>query len=331
MHKDSAKYQGDVFASIDLGTNNCRLMIAKPSENGFSIIDSFSRITRLGEGMVSDNLLSEKAMQRTIDVLKKCAEKIKKSRVSKSRYIATEACRRALNGADFIKQVFKETGLDFEIISPQEESKLSISGCIPLIKPDVKILLVFDIGGGSSEISISTIDDERNIILEGTTSIPMGVLTVSEGFTGNDISGRARDTITAKVNSAMKLFDEQYKITERLTNGSVQMIGTSGTVTSLGAFHLDLPRYNRSAVDGLVMNYKEVEAARDKLEQMSNLERIAHPCIGPQRADLTLAGCAILQAIYDYWKLEEITVADRGLREGILVDLMRKNIRQATK
>ncbi|MBR7158070.1 MAG: Ppx/GppA family phosphatase [Alphaproteobacteria bacterium] len=325
MHKDSEKSQEDVFASIDLGTNNCRLMIAKPAGNGFTIIDSFSRITRLGEGMVSDNRLSEKAIERTLEVLQKCALKIQKHGVSKSRYIATEACRRATNGEDFIKRVQREVGLDFEIISPAEESKLSISGCIPLVRANVKNLLVFDIGGGSSEVSISKITPEGNIILEGTTSIPMGVLTVSEGFTGNDISGRARDTITTKVNSALQLFDEEYNISNRLAEGNVQMIGTSGTVTSLGAFHLNLIRYNRSAVDGLVMTYKEVEDAKNKLEKMTNLERIAHPCIGPQRADLTLAGCAILQAIYEYWKLDEITVADRGLREGILVDLMRKN------
>ncbi len=331
MYKNTAKYQENIFASIDLGTNNCRLMIAKPSEIGFTIIDSFSRITRLGEGMVSNNLLSQKAIERTLDVLKKCAEKIKKYKIYKSRYIATEACRRALNGKDFINRVFLETGLNFEIISPLEESKLSISGCMPLVKPNIKNLLVFDIGGGSSEVSISKITNNGSIILEGTTSIPMGVLTVSEGFTGNDISGRARDTITTKVNSALKIFDEKYNISERLLSENVQMIGTSGTVTSLGAFHLNLVRYNRNAVDGLVMTYKEVENARNKLEKMTNLERIAHPCIGPQRADLTLAGCAILQAIYEYWKLDEITVADRGLREGIIVDLMHKNKRQNKK
>ena len=325
MKNTFRQWHGEVFASIDLGTNNCRLMIAKPSLSGFSVIDSFSQITRLGEGLVSSENLSQKAMERTFKVLQKCKEKISKYPITKYRFVATEACRRAGNGAEFISYVTEKLGLDFEIISPEQESELSITGCLPLVKPTTKSLIVFDIGGGSSEVSISNIKSNGEVDLIGIISIPMGVLTVSEGFTGTDISDRARKTISDKINSAMELFDRENNVTDRIQKGGVQMIGTSGTVTSLGAFHLDLPHYNRNAVDGLTMSFAQVQKAREKLENMSNLERITHPCIGPQRADLTLAGCAILNAICNFWKLDELTVADRGLREGILIDLIRKN------
>jgi len=315
--------KGGVFASIDLGTNNCRLMIARPSRSGFCVVDSFSKITRLGEGMVSNNRLSPKAMERTLNALKICAERLSQYPLKKARFVATEACRRAENGADFIALVKDRLGLSFEIISSVEESRLAITGCTPLLKKDVKYLMVFDIGGGSSDIAFSEIDSAGKLHLKASLSVPMGVLTVSEGFTGTDLSGRARQTIADKIDNALEEFDSMYGLSQKIANGEMQIIGTSGTVTSLGAFHLNLSHYNRSAVDGLCLSFDEIQSAREKLEKMSNQERIMHSCIGPQRADLTLAGCAILGAICDFWQMDELMIADRGIREGILIDLMR--------
>jgi len=316
-----------VYAAIDLGTNNCRLMLAEPSRNGkdFAIVESFSRVTRLGEGVVSDHVLSPKAMERTLKVIKKLSEKMQDYKVISGRYVATEACRKAANGKSFINRVAAVTGIPFEIISTQEEARLAILGCRNLINPDAKYVLVFDIGGGSSDISLGEYFGHGKLSLIGSTSIPIGVLTVSEGFTGVDISGRAKDTILDKVNYVLSGFDEKFGVGEMLQKGQLQIIGASGTVTGLAAFHLNLRRYNRHQVDGLVMQAKEVKTSLSKLESMTNLERITHPCIGPQRADLTLAGCAILEAILSFWQFDTLTIADRGIREGIMQELISKN------
>lgn len=327
MRKLYNDHKKKVFASVDLGTNNCRLMLAEPclnNKNDFVIVESFSRITRLGEGMVSNRMLSEKAMERTLKVLKRLAEKMQKYSIQSGRFVATEACRKAINGKEFIEKASAITGIPFEIISSEEESRLAIIGCFPLIDMDMQNVLVFDIGGGSSEISLADCCREGKIALKGSVSIPIGVLTVSEGFTGNDISGKAKETIIDKVNGILSRFDENYGVSELLKEGRLQVIGASGTVTSLGAFHLDLKRYNRNLVDGLVLSSADIKKSLAKLEGMSNLERVTHPCIGPQRADLTLAGCAILEAILNFWNFGSLTIADRGIREGILLDLINK-------
>jgi exopolyphosphatase/guanosine-5'-triphosphate,3'-diphosphate pyrophosphatase len=315
-----------VFAAIDLGTNNCRLMLAEPCRNGkdFTIVESFSRITRLGEGMVSSHILSDKAMERTLKVMKKLSEKMKKYKIEKGRYVATEACRKAVNAKEFIDKATAVTGIPFEIISTQEEARLAILGCRPLVNPEAKYILVFDIGGGSSDISLAQSSENGTLSLIGSVSIPIGVLTVSEGFTGLDISGRAKDTIIDKVNRILSDFDAEFDVSGLIKKKELQVIGASGTVTSLGAFHLNLKRYSRHIVDGLVLSANQVRKTLAKLEGMSNLERITHPCIGPQRADLTLAGCAILEAILNFWNFENLTIADRGIREGILLDLVGK-------
>lgn len=324
MQNAFQQWRGEVFASIDLGTNNCRLMIAKPTAEGFYVIDSYSQVTRLGEGLVSNEVLSEKAMERTFKALEKCKRKLSKYQITRSHFVATEACRRAKNGVDFMADIKKKLGLDFDIVTPEQESALSVAGCLPLVKPKTKTLIVFDIGGGSSEISVSNVKPNGDVDVIGVISLPIGVLTVSEGFTGTDISDRAKKTIEDKVTSAMAAFDAKHKVHEKIQKGAVQIIGTSGTVTCLGAFHLDLPRYNRNAVDGLTMSFEQVNKALKNIAGLSNLERIAHPCIGPQRGLLTSAGCVILDAICNFWKIDELTVADRGLREGILLDLIHK-------
>lgn len=319
------KIQTPTFAAIDLGTTNCRLLIASPTPHSFSVKETFSRITRLGEGLITSGVLSERAIKRTIFALKLCAKKIEKYKPLKIRYIATEACRRARNGADFIKRVKEEVGLDLEIISFEEECRLGVTGCVPLINRNIRHTLVFDIGGGSTEISWAKIDEDNQVHLEGTLSFPLGVITVSEAFTGKGLSSAGYRAVVHKVISYLEPFEEQHGIIKAIEQGDVQMIGTSGTVTTIGAFHLDLPYYNRSAVDGLALSFDDLGKAKRRLEKLPYAEKVAHPCIGPQRADLSLAGCAILQGICDMWPIGEVTVADRGLREGVLLDLMQSD------
>lgn len=314
------------FAAIDLGTNSCRLVIASPTPASFRIVETFSKITRLGEGIINDNELSRPAMRRTINALKVCAGVIEEyAPIYRSRFVATAACRRAKNCKEFLDLVKKETGLTIETISSKEESRLAVVGCIPLLNRNIKRALVFDIGGGSTEISLARVTNSGKTFIEGFVSLPYGVVTISEAFPLQDMTALAYDTIIERTHKLLKEFDEKYNIREAIKNQEIQIIGTSGTVTVLGAVHLNLPRYNRSAVDGISITRQDIDRAIAKIKRLGDDGRKKHPCIGAQKADLTMAGCAIIEGLCSFWPIEEITVADRGIREGILLDMMHSN------
>ena len=314
------------FAAIDLGTNSCRLVIASPTPASFRIVETFSKITRLGEGIINDNELSRPAMRRTINALKVCAGVIEEyAPIYRSRFVATAACRRAKNCKEFLDLVKKETGLTIETISSKEESRLAVVGCIPLLNRNIKRALVFDKGGGSTEISLARVTNSGKTFIEGFVSLPYGVVTISEAFPSQDMTALAYDTIIERTHKLLKEFDEKYNIREAIKNQEIQIIGTSGTVTVLGAVHLNLPRYNRSAVDGISITRQDIDRAIAKIKRLGDEGRKKHPCIGAQKADLTMAGCAIIEGLCSFWPIEEITVADRGIREGILLDMMHSN------
>lgn len=314
------------FAAIDLGTNSCRLVIASPTPASFRIVETFSKITRLGEGIINDNELSRPAMRRTINALKVCAGVIEEyAPIYRSRFVATAACRRAKNCKEFLDLVKKETGLTIETISSKEESRLAVVGCIPLLNRNIKRALVFDIGGGSTEISLARVTNSGKTFIEGFVSLPYGVVTISEAFPSQDMTALAYDTIIERTHKLLKEFDEKYNIREAIKNQEIQIIGTSGTVTVLGAVHLNLPRYNRSSVDGISITRQDIDRAIAKIKRLGDEGRKKHPCIGAQKADLTMAGCAIIEGLCSFWPIEEITVADRGIREGILLDMMHSN------
>ena len=314
------------FAAIDLGTNSCRLVIASPTPASLRIVETFSKITRLGEGIINDNELSRPAMRRTINALKVCAGVIEEyAPIYRSRFVATAACRRAKNCKEFLDLVKKETGLTIETISSKEESRLAVVGCIPLLNRNIRRALVFDIGGGSTEISLARVTNSGKTFIEGFVSLPYGVVTISEAFPSQDMTALAYDTIIERTHKLLKEFDEKYNIREAIKNQEIQIIGTSGTVTVLGAVHLNLPRYNRSAVDGISITRQDIDRAIAKIKRLGDEGRKKHPCIGAQKADLTMAGCAIIEGLCSFWPIEEITVADRGIREGILLDMMHSN------
>lgn len=312
-----------VFAAIDLGTNSCRLVIATPTPAAFRVVETFSKITRLGEGIIQDNELSRVAIKRTVAALKVCAGVINEyAPIYRSRFVATAACRRAKNCPEFLELVKRETGLNLEIISSKEESRLAVVGCIPLLNRSIKRTLVFDIGGGSSEISLARITNTGKTFIEGFVSLPYGVVTISEAFPEQDMTQLAYDTIIERTHKILQEFEDKYHITEAIRNQEIQVIGTSGTVTVLGAVHLNLARYNRSAVDGISISRQDIDRTISKIKRLGDEGRKKHPCIGAQKADLTMAGCAIIEALCSFWPIEEITVADRGIREGILLDMM---------
>lgn len=323
--KENSQIQKN-FAAIDLGTNCCRLVIASPTPTSFRIVETFSKITRLGEGIINDNELSRQAIKRTISALKVCAGVINEyAPIHSSRFVATAACRRAKNCKEFLDLVKSETGLTIETISSKEESRLAVVGCIPLLNRNIKRTLVFDIGGGSTEISLARVANSGNTFIEGFVSLPYGVVTISEAFPSKEMTNLAYDTIMERTHKLLKDFDEKYQIFEAIKKQEIQIIGTSGTVTVLGAVHLNLTRYNRSAVDGISITRQDIERSIAKIKRLGDEGRKKHPCIGAQKADLTMAGCAIIEALCSFWPIEEITVADRGIREGILLDMMHSN------
>jgi exopolyphosphatase/guanosine-5'-triphosphate,3'-diphosphate pyrophosphatase len=315
----------DVLAALDLGTNNCRLLVARGYGHGFRVIDAFSRIVRLGEGLATTGILSEPAMARTIEALKVCAGKVERRAVNRARYVATEACRRAANCDEFVARVRHDTGIVIEIISSHEEASLVVAGCAPLLERRIPYAVVFDIGGGSTELVWLRVPREPGAlpVVEDFLSIPHGVVTLSDRYGGHDVTPAIYEAMIAEVRAAAAPFEARHGILRHIRAGDVQMLGSSGTVTTLAGVHLNLPRYNRARVDGVVLSFNALRRASRHLAQATYEERVAHPCIGPERADLVLAGCAVLEAICSLWPVNRLSVADRGIREGILVGLLR--------
>ena len=332
--RDGERKNGDgdgcqtrTFAAIDLGTNNCRLLVARPNGDNFRVIDAFSRIVRLGEGMRESGTLTEDAMSRTVAALRICAAKMRRRRVDRARLVATDACRRAANSGDFLSRVVEETGLHLEIISAEEEARLALRGCAPLFAPDKRRALVFDIGGGSTEVMVLDTDE---LDRSGTCttrngnwmSMPFGVVSLSERYGGDVLSRESYAAMIADVDRRLEPFCAKNDIAGSARSGELQMLGASGTVTTLTGVYLDLPRYDRSQVDGAYLGFKSIHQISDRLRGMCCAERATHPCIGADRADLVVAGCAILEAMCRRWPVGQLRVADRGLREGILLELI---------
>ncbi|AJY48044.1 Ppx/GppA phosphatase family protein [Martelella endophytica] len=318
-----------LYAALDLGTNNCRLLIAQPTRSHqFRVVDGFSRIVRLGEGLAATGSLSPDAMDRAIEALSLCAAKLKGRAVRRMRLIATEACRAADNGEAFLTRVREETGLELEIINRETEARLAVSSCASLIGRETRAAVLFDIGGGSSEIAVIRLDGQRSQRLANHishwTSLPVGVVTLSERYGGHDVTPEVFETMVREVEALLGDF-HCPEIECGDARDGFHLIGTSGTVTTLAGVHLDLPRYDRRKVDGIWLSDDEVSAMQAKLLSWDFAGRAANPCIGPDRADLVLAGCAILEAIRRRWPAPRMRVADRGLREGILTDMMMRD------
>ena len=321
--------RGPVYAALDLGTNNCRLLIARPHEDSFRVLDGFTRIVRLGEGLSSSGRLSEAAMERTLEALKLCRNKLNEHAPARMRLIATEACRAAENGADFIARIERDTGLALEIVDRQTEAALAVTGCADLIDDKAAGALIFDIGGGSSELAWLDFRGGRprrqgrmSSSIRSWQSLPVGVVSIAEKFGGIDVTPASYETMVAFVSGHLRQFRGREKLRQMIAEHPVHLVGTSGTVTTLAGLHLGLDRYERQKVDGLWMTREELIATTRALLAMPYERRVAHPCIGRDRADLVLPGCAIFEAIHREWPTERVRVADRGLREGILISLI---------
>lgn len=323
------KHRGPLYAALDLGTNNCRLLIARPHDHSFRVLDGFTRIVRLGEGVSVTGRLGEAAMERTMDALRMCRNKLREHQPSRMRLIATEACRAAENGPAFLARVKDELGIELEIIDRRTEAELAVTGCADLIEATAAGALMFDIGGGSSELAWLDFRGGRPksqgrmpASIRSWQSLPVGVVSIAERFGGIDVTPQVFEAMVAYVAEHLRQFRGREKLRQMIANYPVHLIGTSGTVTTLAGLHLGLERYERQKVDGLWMKRDEVDETMRVLLNMPFDRRVAHPCIGRDRADLVLPGCAIFEAIRREWPTERVRVADRGLREGILISLM---------
>ncbi len=336
--KPLARKDDAYYAALDLGTNNCRLLIAHPyfrnTPNGrsLSVVDSYSRLVRLGEGIIANGHLSRAAMERTKDSLRHCAQKMVKYPVSRSRFVATEACRRAANTNEFIQDVRKEIGIDLEVISSEEEARLALLGCCSLLERGVHRALAFDIGGGSTEVmwvetpeSYHTAEDPVFPFIpqiQGWLSVPHGVMSLSEAMGDAAYAELYFDETVDKLMQYLVPLSKTHDITRWLNLETTQLLSTSGTVTTLAAIYLGLNRYDRARVDGVKLSVKDLLKSVQMVRAMRPSERFMHPCIGPDRCDFILAGCAIFEAIVRTFPFHFITIADRGVREGVIMGLM---------
>ena len=319
----SPSARAPAYAAVDLGTNNCRLLVGVPSAGGFRVLDSFSRVVRLGEGLQRSGALSPAAMDRALDALQACADRLAARPLGGVSAIATEACRRAANADEFVARVARQTGLRLDVISTREEARLALESCAPLLAGAGRRALLFDIGGGSTELVWVRLGPGQPPALIGTQSVPLGVVGLSERFGAAAFTADGFAAMVAEVAGWLDGFEEVHRIGQEVRQGGVRLLGTSGTVTTLAGEVLALERYRRLQVDGQVLSAAAATGAVAALQAMGRARLAAHPCVGPDRADYVLPGCAIFTAIHAKWPVPEVTVADRGLREGMLLRLMR--------
>ncbi len=327
-----------LYAALDLGTNSCRMLIAQPKGNQFHVVDSFSKSVQLGSGLEATGRLSRASIKRTVQALRICKKKLQNHNVSRMRLVATEACRRAHNAKEFHRLVKRETGLTLEIIEPEEEARLAVISCAPLVSNRTDQLLVVDIGGGSTElvwIDISKVPsaDRANSIMRlhkgfkqdhsldanarvvDWISVPLGVATLRDIF--DDVENDAARFALMSCHFEENLAGFSPFESEQAKEG-FQIVGTSGTVTTVAASHLGLKRYDRNKVDGLTMTSGQIDAVVCEYLAMGPEGRRADPRIGRDRQALIMSGAAILQALLRVWPTDRLSVADRGLREGLL-------------
>lgn len=314
----------DIYGALDLGTNNCRLLIARPENDGFTVLDAFSRIVRLGHGLSTSGKLNADSMDRAVEALAVCADKLRRRHVTLCRSVATEACRRAANGRDFTARVKRETGIALEIISPQEEARLAVLGCHKLLEPGDGPALIFDIGGGSTELVLVE-QGETAPRIRAWWSAPWGVVSLTESEGKEALEGP--DRVAAYRRMVERVVRSFARFMEMLPEdrANARLLGTSGTVTTLASVHLALPAYDRRMVDGLHVPASDMKAIATMIAEMDLEGRSALPCIGTDRADMVVAGCAILEAIFEIWPAQTLGIADRGIREGILRSLMARD------
>ncbi|HUX78308.1 MAG TPA: Ppx/GppA phosphatase family protein [Alphaproteobacteria bacterium] len=324
LHQNDQEEAQEHVAALDLGTNTCRLLIASVTPDGPKVVDSFVRVIRLGDQLATRGHISSEARRRALGALTICAKKINSHKISRKRLIATAACREASNRDDFLNEIRTKTGLELEVVSPAEEARLAIVACADLLDSSTRYAIAFDIGGGSTEVMWMELFPHKLPEIIEWTSLPLGVVTVAETLRYEPSPLRFLQKIRKAVADEMKVLRDRAHIYPQLRKKNIQLIGTSGTVTTLAAIHMNLDRYDRMLVSGLHLSSDIIRQTVSSLYAMSPEGLLHHPCIGPMRAELVMGGVAIFEGIYDVFPVNPVRVADRGVREGILLDLIKQ-------
>lgn len=313
--RDAKKY----FAAIDLGSRNCRTIVGCQSKAGaFEYIETYSKSVSLADGVAASKKLSRKSMDRTIEALAFCSKVL--SRYAGLTYlaVATDAMRRAENASVFIKRVKRELGLIISIITPQEEAYYAALGCIEVLSLETEIFVVFDIGGGSSEIALCRQKSDKDIELIDSLSIPYGVINLLESKDHLTFSGYSN--LVQKISDLSRDFLNQYATTLDFVN-NFQCIGTSGTTTTVAALNMNLRFYDREKINDSILQFSEILKTVHYVQSLSEDERKLHPYISQSNEDLVLGGLTILEGIVRGLPASTITVTDRGVRDGVVYAL----------
>ncbi len=224
----------NIYGALDLGTNNCRLLLARPTDSGFKVVDGFSKIVRLGEGMSTTGALSPAAMDRTIEALRQCKNKIGNHKIARLRLIATEACRSASNADEFLSRIRAETGIELEVVDRKTEAQLAVTGCADLVDQGASGAVIFDIGGGSSELAWLDFRGGRPkargkmaASIRSWQSLPVGVVSIAEKFDGVNVTPESFEDMIDYVREHLKRFKGREKLKRAITESKMHLVGTS--------------------------------------------------------------------------------------------------------
>jgi len=305
-----------VYAAIDVGTNTLRLLVAEAvGPDDYAVLHEEQQITRLGEGLRSTGVLQDAPRRRSLTVLRRFADLARSLKAGEIAAVATSAVREARNGQEFVAEVWREAGLALRVIDGEEEARLTLLGVRHGLRLGSRRVLAIDIGGGSTEFVLA-----RGEVIEGIVSTGLGVVKLTEQYLVSDppTVGELR-----RVKEVVGTRIDRLRL-ELPGREEAQFVGTAGTVTTLAAIDLALVIYDRQKVQGHCLGLARVRELLERLAQLPLRERREVPGLEAGRADIILAGAIILAVSMERLGYDELRVSDDGLREGILLDLLRK-------
>lgn len=297
-------------AAIDLGTNTARLLIGDVDEAGVIAPLLVKRcITRLGGGFTRERGISPDACARTVAALKDFADEIGRFRVTRVRAVATSAVRDAVNGREFCARILRETGICLEVIDGRREGLLTLRGVLAGLDATSDNLLVFDVGGGSTEYTLS-----KGVNPLFSTSLPLGVVRLTEGK-------GSPEAMQEKVIRELGLLRAELdtgNLLQLLDHAT--LVGTAGTATTLAAISLGMTDYDYRRVNNYTLSLQEIRGIFSRLLPMTPAERLTVPGLEEGREDLIIAGILITMATMETFGLSRLKVSDFGLLEGVLLE-----------
>ncbi|WP_243373965.1 exopolyphosphatase [Geotalea sp. SG265] len=297
----------DLKASIDLGTNTARLLIAiKEDEQTIKPVLLKRQITRLGGGFTREHGISTEAEARSLAAMREFAGEIRLHKVENIRAVATSAVRDAVNGAAFCRKIFEETGIQLQVISGEEEALFTLRGVLAGLDHREGTFLVFDVGGGSTEYTLA-----QGSTPLFTRSLPLGVVRLTEGKPNPE-------AMTEKICRELRALGEEMQRASVDPHNAV-LVGTAGTATTLAAIHLEMTDYDYRRVNNHIMTLADIKAIHARLLPLSPKERLQVKGLEKGREDLIVAGTLITINTMRHFGFDRLKVSDFGQLEGLLL------------